>query len=278
MASYSAEIIQRIQKKAQELRKDIISMIARAGSGHPGGSLSAIDIIACLYYQHMQIRPQEPGWDHRDRFVLSKGHCCPALYSVLADLGYFPRHELKHLRKVGSKLQGHPDMHKTPGVDMTTGSLGQGLSVGLGMALGATVQARKFGVYVMLGCGEINEGQVWEAAMAAAHFKADNLTAILDYNGLQIDGTNDEVMSLGDVAGKWKAFGWNVLEIDGHNIPAILSALEAAGNTSGRPSILIAKTIKGKGVSFMEDRFDWHGQRITEEQESLALRELQQEV
>lgn len=267
--------INTIRKKTLKLRRDIICMIAEAGSGHPGGSLSAIDVIACLYYGHMQIRPHEPTWEDRDRFILSKGHCCPALYAVLADLGYFPQNELATLRKVGSKLQGHPDMHKTPGVEMTSGSLGQGLSAALGIALGARVQGRKYRTYVMLGCGEINEGQVWEAAMAAAHFKVDNLTAIMDYNGLQIDGTNDEVMSLGDVAAKWKAFGWNVLEIDGHNIHAILSALAEAKGTSGGPTIIIAKTVKGKGVSFMEGRFDWHGQRITKELETAALTELQ---
>ncbi len=273
--SHSQQLIEGINKKARELRKCIIRMIAKAKSGHPGGSLSAIDIVTCLYYHQLRIDPKNPQWDARDRFVLSKGHGCPALYVALADLGYFPKEELSTLRQVGSRLQGHPDMNKTPGVDMTSGSLGQGLSVGLGMALGARIQKKNYYTYVLLGDGEIDEGQVWESAMAAAHFKVDNLTAILDLNGLQLDGPTDEIMALGDVTGKWKAFGWHVIEINGHEIDEILSALDDAREIRGKPTIIVAKTVKGKGVSFMENEYKWHGNPITEELMHSALSELE---
>ena len=264
-----------LQQKANQLRKDILTMIARAGSGHPGGSLSIVDILAVLYYKVMRLRPQEPLWPERDRFVLSKGHACPALYAVLADKGFFPREYLARLRQLGSPLQGHPDMRKTPGVDFSTGSLGQGLSAANGMALAARLQEASWRVYVVLGDGEIQEGQVWEAAMSAAHYGLSNLTAFLDYNGLQIDGTVREIMCPEPLAEKWRAFGWHVLEIDGHDHAAILEAVRRSQLENYRPSMIIARTIKGKGVSFMEDQVSWHGKAPSEELLQNALRELE---
>ncbi len=264
-----------LQQKANQLRKDILTMIARAGSGHPGGSLSIVDILAVLYYKVMRLRPQEPLWPERDRFVLSKGHACPALYAVLADKGFFPREYLARLRQLGSPLQGHPDMRKTPGVDFSTGSLGQGLSAANGMALAARLQEASWRVYVVLGDGEIQEGQVWEAAMSAAHYGLSNLTAFLDYNGLQIDGTVREIMCPEPLAEKWRAFGWHVLEIDGHDHAAILEAVRRSQLENHRPSMIIARTIKGKGVSFMEDQVSWHGKAPSEELLQNALRELE---
>ncbi|NLC12155.1 MAG: transketolase [Firmicutes bacterium] len=264
-----------LQQKANQLRKDILTMIARAGSGHPGGSLSIVDILAVLYYKVMRLRPQEPLWPERDRFVLSKGHACPALYAVLADKGFFPREYLARLRQLGSPLQGHPDMRKTPGVDFSTGSLGQGLSAANGMALAARLQEASWRVYVVLGDGEIQEGQVWEAAMSAAHYGLSNLIAFLDYNGLQIDGTVREIMCPEPLAEKWRAFGWHVLEIDGHDHAAILEAVRRSQLENHRPSMIIARTIKGKGVSFMEDQVSWHGKAPSEELLQNALRELE---
>ena len=264
-----------LQQKANQLRKDILTMIARAGSGHPGGSLSIVDILAVLYYKVMRLRPQEPLWPERDRFVLSKGHACPALYAVLADKGFFPREYLARLRQLGSPLQGHPDMRKTPGVDFSTGSLGQGLSAANGMALAARLQEASWRVYVVLGDGEIQEGQVWEEAMSAAHYGLSNLTAFLDYNGLQIDGTVREIMCPEPLAEKWRAFGWHVLEIDGHDHAAILEAVRRSQLENHRPSMIIARTIKGKGVSFMEDQVSWHGKAPSEELLQNALRELE---
>ena len=258
----------------QQLRIDIVEQIAEAKSGHPGGSLSAIDILAVLYCEKMNIKPNEPSWAERDRFVLSKGHIAPALYAVLAEKGFFDKKILKTLRKNESILQGHPDMKHTPGVDMSTGSLGQGLSVANGMALAGKLDNKDYKVYVMLGDGEVQEGQVWEAAMTAAHYKLNNVIAFLDHNGLQIDGTNEEVMNINPIDQKFKAFGWNVLCIDGHNVKEISKAIDSAKLSKSKPTIIIAKTVKGKGISFMENNCDWHGMAPTEEQAKQAIMEL----
>lgn len=264
-----------LQEKAKIIRRHIITMVGAAGSGHPGGSLSAADIVTYLYFKELKIDPENPQWPDRDRFVLSKGHGAPVLYAALAERGFFPVAELVNLRKIGSPLQGHPDMRRVPGVEMSTGSLGTGFSTALGMALGTRLDQRKSRIYVLLGDGEVQEGQVWEAAMAAAHYKLDNLTAILDYNGLQIDGAVSEVMSVEPLADKWRAFGWEVLETDGHDFIGISEAIEQAKKIKGRPTIIIAKTIKGKGVSFMENEADWHGSAPNQEQVEQALKELQ---
>ncbi|WP_240986684.1 transketolase [Acididesulfobacillus acetoxydans] len=263
---------------ANRLRQDILTMLVPAKSGHPGGSLSAAEIVTVLYFREMRLRPQEPHWSERDRFVLSKGHAAPVLYAALAEKGYFPREELLGLRQTGRMLQGHPDMKKTPGVDMSTGSLGQGLSAANGMALAGKLDKKDYRVYVLLGDGEMAEGQVWEAAMASAHFKLDNLTAILDLNGLQIDGRTDEVMSSAPLPEKWRAFGWHVIEVDGHDVGALQRALAEARTTAGRPTILIAKTVKGKGVSFMENAVGWHGAAPNAEQGQQGLKELREEA
>lgn len=267
-----------IARKANLMRQDIITMLAASKSGHPGGSLSAADIVATLYFGEMRLRPEEPKWEDRDRFVLCKGHAAPVLYAALAEKGYFPKEEITGLRQTGHMLQGHPDMKKTPGVDMSTGSLGQGLSIANGMALAAKLDNKDYRVYALLGDGEMAEGQVWEAAMAAAHYKLDNLTAVLDLNGLQIDGPTNSVMSSDPIHDKWKAFGWNVLEVDGHDLEDILEALAQAKVVKGQPTILIAHTIKGKGVSFMENQVGWHGNAPNADQAAQALTELQEEA
>jgi transketolase len=263
-----------LQEKALEMRREIVKMITVAGSGHPGGSLSAADILTYLYFHEMNIDPENPTKDGRDRFILSKGHAAPVLYAALALRGYFPVEELATLRKLGSKLQGHPDMRKVPGVEMSTGSLGQGLSAANGMALADKLDGRTNSVYVMVGDGEMQEGQIWEAAMAAAHYKLDNVTGFLDYNGLQIDGRIEEVMNSAPVADKWRAFGWHVLEIDGHDFTQIAGAVEEAKEVKGKPTMIVAKTVKGKGVSFMEDQVGWHGVALKPEELERALVEL----
>ena len=253
------------------IRKNIIEMVYRAQSGHPGGSLSCTDILTALYFDIMNVDPSNPKWNERDRFVLSKGHASPALYSTLAERGFFSKEELSRFRQIDSFLQGHPDMKNVPGVDMSTGSLGQGISAACGMALSAKLDKKTFRVYALLGDGEIEEGQVWEASMAAAHYKLDNLTAFLDHNGLQIDGKITEVMSPEPVDKKFEAFGWNVIVIDGHNFEQIIKAVEQAKNTKDKPSIIIANTIKGKNVSFMENNVSWHGNAPNEEQRNTAI-------
>jgi len=273
-ARYGAEI-DRLRRQAQVVRRDILTMIHAARSGHPGGSLSAADIVTALYFHVLHLDPAHPDWPDRDRFVLSKGHACPVWYACLAERGFFPVEELLTLRALGGRLQGHPDMRKTPGVDMTTGSLGQGLSAGIGMALGLRLAGRAARVYVMLGDGELNEGQIWEAALSAAKYRLDNLTAIIDYNNLQLDGTCDEVMPIEPLADKWRAFGWHVLEIDGHDMAAILHAFDAAQARVEAPTVLIATTIKGRGVSFMEGDPDWHGRAPNDREYAAALAELQ---
>ncbi len=262
-----------IEDKAARIRRDIVEMIAEAGSGHPGGSLSAADIVAALYFGIMRHDPQDPDWDERDRFVLSKGHAAPVLYAALAEAGYLGRDHLATLRKLGSILQGHPDSKKTPGVEISTGSLGQGLSVASGMALGLRIDGSTSRVFCLLGDGEIQEGQVWEAAMFAAHHRLSNLTAIVDFNGLQIDGACDDVMSLGEVAEKFAAFGWTVLACDGHDVSAIIDALGKASSADG-PAVVVCRTTKGKGVSFMENEAGWHGKAPDAEQTRIALEEL----
>jgi transketolase len=249
-------------------------MVGAASSGHPGGSLSAADIVTVLYFNEMNIRPEDPGWPRRDRFVLSKGHAAPVLYAALAEAGYFPVDDLLTLRRIDSHLQGHPSMRSTPGVEMSTGSLGQGLSAACGMAIAAKLDGASRRVYVMLGDGELEEGQIWEAVMTAAHRKLDNLTAFVDSNRLQIDGTVAEVKSMGRIGEKFAAFGWHVIEIDGHDIPAIMAALAEARRTQGQPTVVVAHTVKGKGVSFMENRVEWHGTAPKPDQVQAALAEL----
>ena len=261
------------KQKAKELRKDIIKMLHEAKSGHPGGSLSCIDILVALYYDVMKVDPKNPKWEERDRFVMSKGHACPALYAVLADLGFFKKDELWTLRKIDSHLQGHPDNKKTLGVDVNTGSLGQGASVACGMAMALKKKGSNVKVYALLGDGETQEGIVWEAAMAASHYKLDNLVFILDNNGLQIDGPNDEVMSIGDITKKFEAFGFETVKVDGHNIDELITALKTKIN--GKPLFVCAKTIKGKGVSFMENQYGWHGKALAEEDYNKAMKELE---
>lgn len=264
-----------LKEISKSVRINIIEAVAAANSGHPGGSLSVADILTVLYFKKMNINPENPKWEDRDRLVLSKGHVAPALYSVLAERGYFPKENLKTLRKLGSIMQGHPDMKSTPGVDMSTGSLGQGLSVANGMALTAKIDKKDYKIYVILGDGEVQEGQIWEAAMSAAHYKLDNVIAFLDYNGLQIDGSNEEVMNIGSIYEKFAAFGWNVIEIDGHDLEAIDNAVDKAKLVKGKPTIIIAKTVKGKGVSFMENQVAWHGAAPNEEQRKLAIEEIE---
>lgn len=263
-----------LESVAKNIRRSIVSMICEAKSGHPGGSLSIVDILTALYYGEMKIDPTKPKMEGRDRFVLSKGHAAPALYAVLAERGYFPKEELMTLRKFGSHLQGHPDMKKVPGVEISTGSLGQGLSVANGMALNAKLFQEEYRVYVMMGDGELQEGQIWEAVMTAAHYKLDNLCAFVDVNNLQIDGSVDVVMGVEPLDKKWEAFGWNVISIDGHNFEEIFSALETAKTCKGKPTLILAKTVKGKGVSFMENVCGFHGTAPTAEERERALAEL----
>ena len=267
-----------LKRMANQIRQDIITMLVPAKSGHPAGSLSAADILAALYFHEMKVNPEDPHWADRDRFVLAKGHAAPVLYAALAEKGYFPKEEILGLRQTGRILQGHPDMRKVPGVDMSTGSLGQGLSAANGMALAGKADKKDFRVYVVLGDGEMAEGQVWEAAMAAAHYKLDNVTAVLDYNGLQIDGTTDNVMASDPLDDKWRAFGWHVIEVDGHNMEELLAAFAEAKTIKGKPTILIARTVKGKGVSFMENQVGWHGNAPSAEQAEQALKELREEA
>jgi transketolase len=266
--------IEQLEETARKLRIKILRMIYTAGSGHPGGSLSAIDILVVLYNNIMKHYPLDPHWKERDRFILSKGHVCPALYAVLAECGYFPSEELNNLRKFGSMLQGHPAMEKTPGVEVSTGSLGQGLSIATGIALGARSNADKFRIYCLMGDGETQEGQIWEAAMTAGHYQLDNLCGIVDCNKLQIDGRVANVMSIEPLADKWRAFNWHVIEIDGHNLAQIYNAFHEAIAYKGKPTVILANTIKGKGVSFMENNAGWHGVAPNKEQLEQALVEL----
>ena len=267
---YSIDELTAITK---ELRRDVVQMTFNANSGHPGGSLSEIDILTALYFQVLKHDPANPSRPDRDRFILSKGHACPGLYAVLAKSGYFPHEELSTFRKINSRLQGHAHT-ETPGVEMNSGSLGQGLSFAIGTALAANLDKKDYRVYVLIGDGECDEGQVWEAAMAAAHYKLDNITAFVDRNRIQNDRFTSEVMELEPLAAKWRAFGWRVLEIDGHDISQILAAVGKARRTHGRPTVIIARTVKGKGVSFMENNPAFHGKAPTEEEYEKAMAEL----
>jgi len=270
------EEIRRLEKIARQVRKDIIEMLAEAGSGHSGGALSSCDIMVALYFSVMRHNPTDPQWRERDRFVLSKGHSCPALYACLAQAGYFPVEELKTLRKLGSRLQGHPSKADgLPGIEVSTGSLGQGLSVAIGIALGLKMDKIDARVYCLMGDGEIEEGQIWEAAMAAAHYHLDNLCGIVDNNGLQIDGAIDRIMSPNPIPEKWKAFGWNITVINGHRMEELLKAFDAAKEVKGKPTVIIARTIKGKGVSFMENVVEWHGKAPSKEEAKVALKDLE---
>ncbi|GKX68049.1 transketolase [Inconstantimicrobium mannanitabidum] len=266
--------VKELKDMAVVVRKDIITMLTESASGHPGGSLSAADIVTTLYFKEMNVNPNDPKMEDRDRFVLSKGHAAPVLYSALARKGFFDIKELHTLRKIGSKLQGHPNMNDVPGIDMSTGSLGQGISAATGMAIAGKLDKKDYRVFALLGDGELEEGQVWEAAMSAAHYKLDNLTAFIDSNGLQIDGKVEDVMNPGPIDKKFEAFGWNVLNIDGHNIEAIIEAIDVARSTKDKPTAIVCHTIKGKGVSFMENEASWHGTAPSKEQCEKAISEI----
>src|SRR3990167_872037 len=262
-------------RQANEIRKDIIRMLFEAGSGHPGGSLSATDILTALYFKILRHDPKNPKWPDRDRVILSKGHGAPVLYAALAHAGYFPRELLTTLRKLDSPLQGHPDMRRLPGLEASTGSLGQGLSIGVGMALAGKLDRKDYRSYVILSDGETNEGQIWEAASFAAHHKMDHLITILDYNKFQLDDSVKSIIDMEPMVDKWKAFGWHVFEIDGHNMKTLLETLEAAKKVQGKPIMIVAHTIKGKGVSFMENNNHYHGVAPTKEEAERALNELE---
>lgn len=263
-----------LREKARLIRRHIVEMVAQARSGHPGGSLSAVEILTALYFRVMRIDPARPDWEDRDRFILSKGHASPVLYATLAERGFFPVAELGTFRRLNSRLQGHPARHKLPGVEAASGSLGQGLSFGVGTALAGRLDGRDYRTYVLLGDGEVQEGQVWEAAMAAAHYRLDNLTAFIDFNGLQIDGPVDQVMKVSPLDGKFEAFGWKVRPVDGHDFGQLFAAIEWARQTRGRPTLILARTVKGRGVSYMENQVGWHGTAPDAGQVEQALREL----
>ena len=263
-----------LKEVAKRLRRDIVTMIGKAGSGHPGGSLSAVEILTTLFWRILRHKPSDPQWQDRDRFILSKGHAAPLLYSVLAECGYFPKSELATLRQLDSHLQGHADRTATPGVEMSSGSLGQGLSFAIGVALAGRLNSQSFRVYALLSDGECDEGQTWEAAMSAAHFKLDNLTAIVDNNGIQLSGFNRDIMNIDPLNKKWEAFGWHVTDVDGHDLTQLLDALKKAQKVRGQPAVIIAHTVKGKGVSFMENNVDFHGKAPNAEQLEKALKEL----
>jgi transketolase len=274
MSRLSEHEIRRLEEIARKIRCHVVRTISEAGAGHPGGSLSEADILTALYFHFMRVDPQRPEWENRDRFVLSKGHGAAGLYATLAERGYFLPELLKTFGRIDSCLQVHPDMHMVPGVEISTGALGQGLSVALGIAMAARMDGKAFHVYCLIGDGESQEGQIWEAAETAAHYKVDNLTVILDYNGVQLMGPVSEVMEVAPLADKWRSFNWAVMEIDGHDVRQIIEALEVAKEVKGKPCILIAHTVKGKGVSYMEGQSAWHGKPPNEEQLAQALAEL----
>jgi len=274
MSFHSEGLVRNLTDLARNLRIRVIEMIYCAQSGHPGGSLSAADIVVALYFHHLRLDPMRPDWSERDRFILSKGHAAPLLYAALCERGFFDQECLTTLRCLDSKLQGHPDRLKTEGVEMTAGALGHGLAIGVGLALGARLDGAAYRTYVLLGDGEIQAGIIWEAAMTAAKYALDNLTAILDYNDVQLDGPVHEIMPLEPVKAKWESFGWHTIEIDGHNMRQLLEALDEATHIHARPTIIIAHTVKGKGVSFMENKSTWHGGAPTEEEYKIAMAEL----
>lgn len=262
---FTEKDVDRLEEQAVQLRRDIVEMIHAAKAGHPGGSLSAVDMITALYFHVMRIDPQNPRWEDRDRFVLSKGHACPALYAALARRWFFDPKHLTTLRQYHSILQGHPDMNKTPGIDISSGSLGNGLAIGVGMAMSGRLHHQDYMTYVMLGDGEVQEGMVWEAAMAAHHHDLGNLVAIVDCNGVQINGWVNEIMTVEPLADKWRAFGWNVVEVNGHNMKDLLTVLHTA-KTMRHPTVILMRTVKGRGVSFMEDDCKWHGNSPSDEE------------
>ena len=270
---FTEEDIERLETQAVTTRQDVVRMIAKAGAGHPGGSLSASDMITALYFHVLNIDPLNPDWPDRDRFILSKGHACPALYSCLSRRGFFDLEEMEHLREYKAMLQGHPDMHKTPGIDISSGSLGNGLAVAVGTQLSARIHHQDYMTYCLLGDGELQEGLVWESAMAAAHHDLKNLVAIVDCNGVQINGWVNDIMTIEPLADKWKAFGWQVIEINGHNMREILTALHTA-KTMRQPTVILMRTVKGRGIDFMEDESIWHGKAPSEEQLEEALSQL----
>ncbi|MBM3702392.1 MAG: transketolase [Actinobacteria bacterium] len=272
------KIIDDLKEKAKIIRCHIVEMIYRAQVGHPGGSLSAADILTALYFYILSIDPKNPDWEDRDRFVLSKGHAATALYSTLAERGFFPTDLLFTFGQIGSLLQVHPDKNKVPGIDASTGALGQGLSIALGMALGARVDGKKYWVYALIGDGEIQEGQIWEAAMCTAHYKVTNLITILDYNKVQLMGPVSKIMEVSPVKDKWLSFGWNVIEIDGHDMKQIINSIYEAKRVKQKPTIIIAHTIKGKGISYMEGTHEWHGKAPCKEELEIAIKELTNSV
>jgi transketolase len=270
----AADRIDYLNEKCHQFRVDLIKLLYTIQTGHPGGSLSATEILTVLYYEKLNIQPDNPAYPDRDRFVLGKGHAAPMLYLVLAEKGYFPIAEMNSLRQINSRLQGHPCASMTPGVDLSSGPLGLGISAAVGMAAAAKLDNKNLYTYVLMGDGEIQEGIVWEAAMAASKFRLDNLIGIIDYNGVQLDGTVEEIMPLGNLADKWKSFGWCVIETAGHDIQAVSTAIDQAKAVTGQPAMIIAKTVKGKGISFMEGKNTWHGKPINQQEYSDALREL----
>lgn len=267
-----------LEEIARRVRMGIIEAVYSAQSGHPGGALSCADILTDLYFNEMNINPKEPKMEDRDRLILSKGHVCPALYSVLANRGYFPVEDLKTFRSIDGYLQGHPDLNKVPGVDMTSGSLGQGLSVANGMAIAGRLNNKEYNVYVVIGDGELEEGQIWEAAMSSAHYKLNKVVAFIDFNGLQIDGAVKDVMNVTPIKEKFDAFGWNTIEINGHDFDEIHDAVVKAKGSKDKPTAIIAHTIKGKGISFMENQAGWHGKAPNDEEYKIAMKELKNEL
>lgn len=271
---HTEQLILDLERRARALRRAVVKMVYGIGSGHCGGSLSAADILAALYFHQLRIEPTRPDWPDRDRFILSKGHAAPVLYAALAHRGFLPEAELATLRQLDSRLQGHPDRNKTPGVDMTAGALGHGPAIGAGLALAARLNGKNYRTYVMLGDGELQAGVVWEGVMTAAKYQLDNLTAVVDFNGVQLDGTVADIMPLDPMVDKWRAFGWHVLEIDGHNMRQVLEALDEVPKLHTKPTVIIAHTIKGKGVSYMENQNAWHGRAPSKEQYEQAMAEL----
>lgn len=266
--------VQKLKEIAKKIRISILHMLTQAGSGHTGGSLSAADVATAIYFSKMKFDPSNPHWEERDRFIMSKGHAAPLIYAIMAEAGYFPHETIDTLRKVESPLQGHPCCRKLPGIEVSTGSLGQGLSVANGMALGLRLDKNPARVYCIMGDGEIQEGQIWEAAMTAAHYKIDNLCAVVDNNGLQIDGPVEKVMNINPIHDKWEAFGWHTIDIDGHDMDSILKALKEAENTKGRPTVIIANTTKGKGSVIFENKVEFHGVTPTQEEFEKAVKEI----
>jgi len=271
---HSAELIKELEQMARQLRIDVIEMVHQRGQGHPGGSLSPAEILAALFFHQLRIEPNKPDWENRDRFILSKGHACSILYAALARRGYFPTEELKTWGHIGSRLQGHPDRLKTPGVEMTSGCLGHGINIGAGLCLAAQLKGLDYHTYVLIGDGECQAGILWEGAMLAGKYKLSKLIAIMDYNKVQLDGTIDEIMPLEPVKQKWEAFNWAILEIDGHKVAEVLDSLDKAGKIDDKPTVIIAHTVKGKGVSFMEGKAAWHGRALNEDEYKQAIEEL----